>query len=353
MSLSIAVVTKRAGITLTLRSKIHDLVEVRPTEAWLARAWPEDVVVLDLDAPAAAVAAIEELRSTDKNRPIVVISGEGDQWEELGRLFTDLLIVPLPITAATLLDTVDRAAALATDWVPSLVPVVATDEDGGLSTIEPPISVMAAPRLESQATTTKPTKHKASPRRSQTAVPQAHPDDPAGQELASSRVVHFVELLLRDVNLLPRLGQTAEVVRRDATAAVPAEASVVLVPDGEIWRVEAGHNLRPLEQRFQIDSTHWLAAEIARLRRGLVIKNTDIARNQLAGAPLASWANWLALPVGDTEVIVVLAREGIPFAKTDMTRATQAIAHMAAEVRHAIAVRALARAMSDFRDLVD
>jgi hypothetical protein len=363
MTLSIAVATKRAGISLTLRSKAHDLIEVRPTGAWLERAWAEDVVVLDLDMADKTRSAIEELRAQHEGRPIVVVAGEGDEWNDLKIAFPDLLVVPLPVTAATLLDTVDRAAALAAARLVSATkdPAVSTEVHADEATVadsptivtaarEPHPEPAAAPGLKAT-----PTKHKAPTRRITPAAAAGSEDRDVLTipEPASSRVVHYVELLLRDVNVLPRLARTAEVVRKDATAAVPAEASVVLVPDGEVWRVEAGHNLRPLEERLQIDPTHWLVAEVAMQRRGLMIRNTDIARNRLAGAPLASWANWLAMPVGDTDVIVVLAREDRPFAKADMARATKAIAHLTADVRHAVAVRALARALADFRDLVD
>jgi hypothetical protein len=359
VSLSIAVVTKRTGISLTLRSKVHHLVEVRPTGSWLDRSWTEDVVVLDLDTPAATASAIEHLRASESWRPIVVVAADEEGWEDLAQRFPDLLIVPLPVTAATLLDTVDRAAAAASKPVPTpatVAPSTASIDEPSL--IDTSGSVVTTPSIEipAEAETrphATPTKHKAPTRRSQaTAAPEGRAL--AGTaELATTRVAHYVELLLRDVSLLPRLSQTAEVVRKDATVTVPADASAVLVPDGDIWRVESGHNLRPLEERLQLDPAHWVVAEVAMQRRGLMIKNTDIARNRLAGAPLASWANWLALPVGDTDVIVVLVRDESAFTKADLARAAEAIAHMASEVRHAVAVRALARALSGFRDLVE
>jgi len=111
MSLLVAVVTKRTGVTLTLGSKSHHLVEVRPVADWLERSWTEDVIVLDLETGEATSAAVQRLRLMDAVKPIVVIAADGPRWESLTSQYPDIFVVPLPITASTLLDTVDRAKA--------------------------------------------------------------------------------------------------------------------------------------------------------------------------------------------------------------------------------------------------
>src|SRR4051812_37613312 len=111
MSLLVAVVTRRTGVTLTLGSKTHHLVEVRPVGEWLERSWVEDVIVLDLETGDATSSAVERLKFIDAGKPIVVIAADGAPWDRLTSQYPDLFVVPLPITASTLLDTVDRARA--------------------------------------------------------------------------------------------------------------------------------------------------------------------------------------------------------------------------------------------------
>jgi hypothetical protein len=148
------------------------------------------------------------------------------------------------------------------------------------------------------------------------------------------------------------VADTAGVVLSRATEAAAADAATVLVPDDGVWRVEAGSGLRPLEERLQLNASHWLVTEIAIGRRGLLIKNTDVARNQLAGAPLASWANLLAAPVAD-DVFLLLARERSAFTREDLTRVAGAVAGFDTLMNDAIDVRRLARKMIDYLDLVE
>ena len=158
--------------------------------------------------------------------------------------------------------------------------------------------------------------------------------------------------LLLEVGRLPRVADTAVVVLSRATEAAAADAAAVLVPDEGVWRVEAGSGLRPLEERLQIDASHWLVTEIAIGRRGLLITNTDVARNQLAGAPLASWANLLAVPVAG-EAFLLLARERGAFTREDLTQVAGAVVGLDAPMSDAIDVRRLARKMIDYLDLVE
>ncbi len=164
--------------------------------------------------------------------------------------------------------------------------------------------------------------------------------------------MNMVRALLREVGLLPRVADTASVVLSRATEAATSDAAAVMVPDDGMWRVEAGSGLRPLEERLQLDGSHWLVTEIAVGRNGLLIKNTDVARNQLAGAPLASWANLLAVPVGG-EVFLLFARERSAFTREELTHVVDAVAGMDALLNDAIDVRRLARKMIDYLDLIE
>jgi hypothetical protein len=377
MSLLVAVVTRRTGVTLTLGSKSHHLVEVRPVGEWLDRSWVEDVIVLDLETGDATATAVERLRLMDAGKPIVVIAADGAPWDLLTTLYPDLFVVPLPITASTLLDTVDRAkAASRTVTVappareidsppppmtvapePIAIPVPADQparahrgphrEAAGRRRLRPDPLVDVEPA--SAVATERPSAAPPAPSAAPSPVPAA-PSAPLPHQ--SSDAIGKVRALLLEVGVLPRVADTAGVVLSRATEAAKADAAAVLVPDEGVWRVEAGSGLRPLEERLQIDATHWLVTEIAIGRRGLLIKNTDVARNQLAGAPLASWANLLAVPVA-AEAFLVLARERSAFTREELTQVAGAVEGLDAPMNDAIDVRRLARKMIDYLDLVE
>ncbi|HET7736865.1 MAG TPA: hypothetical protein VFK52_12880, partial [Nocardioidaceae bacterium] len=135
--------------------------------------------------------------------------------------------------------------------------------------------------------------------------------------------------------------------------AVGCEASVVLVRDGDSWRVAAGEHLRPLEERLQVAGDHWLVKEVVDSHHGVTITDTDIARTRLGGAPLASWPNLMALPVDDVQAFVVLARTAKAFTRKELNLARREIDTFGDQIHDAIDVRALARRMREFLDLVD
>ena len=344
MTLSIAVVTRRAGVTLTLGSKAHTLIEVRPSGGWLARPWEEDVVVLDLESSAATTTAVRELRRAHPALPIVVI-GANDVLTE-GLDGHTVLTVPLPMTATTLLDTVDRAAALA---VPHAAPP--TEHDASARGVA--VDTELLPQVLRS-------RHAASHGRDAPAtkvapVPVVIEPEPAapGISVAIESPVDLVRALLPRIAALRTLQDIAELVRSLATEGASAGASAVLVPDNDVWRVAAGSGLRPLESRLQINAGHWLVNEIALRDRGLLIRNTDIARSQLAGSPLASWAQLLAAPVGASRAIVVLARADEPFSRAELTKVATDVAGLAQAMDDALATRELARQLIDYLDLVD
>ena len=163
----------------------------------------------------------------------------------------------------------------------------------------------------------------------------------------------MVRDVLPVVGHLSRVPEVAELLRSRCAAAVSCEASAVLVPDGDVWRVSAGAHMRPLEERLQITAEHWLVSEIVRAGHGVLIRDTDVARTRLSGAPLASWPNLLALPIPEVDAIVLLARKTKAFGRGDLTKGRQAIGQAAIQLREAFDVRSLARALSAFVDPVD
>ena len=349
---TIAVVTKRVGLTLTMQSPSHRFTEVRPAPDWLSRPWKEDVLVLDLETAEVTLDAVETLRQSGVDAPVIVVANESDGWDEVIALHSDLFLVSLPITPAGLMTTVDRAArarkpsplsvtaALSSAEVQpedASAPVLAAAQPTGLDVPVPeprPQIVRPEPTVPTAPAEPAPEPREARPARS------TRRDDPIG----------LVRGLGALVDRLSSVPDAAEVVRLRCASAVRCEASAVLVPDESVWRVSAGEHLRPLEERLQIDQTHWLVSEVVQAGHGVLIRDTDIARTRLTGAPLASWPNLMALPVAEVGAVVLLARGTDAFGRGDLTRGQRAIGSAAEDLQAAMDVRALARALVDFID---
>jgi hypothetical protein len=410
---SIAVVTKRAGLALTMHTPTHHFVEVRPVAGWQTRTWAEDVVVLDLETAESTLSAIETLTGSGVEAPVIVVATDSDGWDELLSLYPDLSLVSLPIMPASMLSAVDRAVRHShadrsvRDAVPvgpdEAVPAGAAPPVPEPGPAPPPAktSPAVAPETPPSPRRAKPPREVATPPPAPVPPPQAEPvpaaasasvSQPAkvktkGARRAKSReavaerkapppeapeaptpepeprrhrvgdprqtLMTMVHGLSRDASRLSRVHEVAEVIRRNCAGSVDCGASAVLVPDGDVWRVAAGQHLRPLEERFQITTEHWLVTEVATAHHGVLIKDTDIARTKLGGAPLVSWPNLLALPVEEVGAIVLLARDGNGFGRGDLTKVRQALGDAGTQLRDAVDVRDLARRLAKFTDLVE
>jgi hypothetical protein len=141
------------------------------------------------------------------------------------------------------------------------------------------------------------------------------------------------------------VSDTAQVLADDVIERANADAAAVLVPDGPLWRVSGGVGLRPLERRLVLEDAHWLITEIGSAGRAVLIEDTDIIRQQLAGAPLAAWRHLLAVPVPDVRAIVVLARggEGGPFTDRELGAVIAPVREAATLLAQAVQTRKLAR----------
>ena len=65
------------------------------------------------------------------------------------------------------------------------------------------------------------------------------------------------------------------------------------------------------------------SAEVVGRGHGLLIRDTDIARTRLSGAPLAAWPNLMALPVTEVNAVILLARQLKEFSRADLTKGKQ------------------------------
>lgn len=176
----------------------------------------------------------------------------------------------------------------------------------------------------------------------------------ATRRKAGDEPVELVRALARSLDRLYGVPETAEVIITDAVALTKADAGALMVPDGGDWRVAAGVGLRPLEHRYELRAESWLVQEIARGLKGAIVEDSDIARERLQGAPLASWRHLLAAPVPEVQALLILARrEDPPFDEHDLAALATVGAEAGPLLAAAIDTRALARRLWEFRDEVD
>lgn len=114
--------------------------------------------------------------------------------------------------------------------------------------------------------------------------------------------------------------------------------------------MEAGISLRPLEHRLTLGGDDWIVKEVVDARQALLIAGSDIARQRLAGVPLASWEHLLAAPVGKGPGLVVLARTTRAF-EEELLETLRPLDEEAAELfASALSLRRLARALNRYVD---
>jgi CheY-like chemotaxis protein len=173
----------------------------------------------------------------------------------------------------------------------------------------------------------------------------------AGHAVRGEDAVDLVRRLSGQLHRLYGVPEVSEVIVTDAVDRTKADAGAILVPDAGDWRVAAGVGLRPLETRYELHDSSWVVQQVAKAHKGVIIQESDVAREQLQGAPLASWRHLLAAPVPDVEAVLLLARrEDPPFDEGDLavlaTLGTEAGPLLSA----ALETRSLARHLYDFRD---
>jgi len=103
------VVSRSMALALRL-ADTHDVVEAAADHlADLVPPADVDAVVLDVGDPALAVATVERLRADGDGIPLLVVSGYQPAWTGLTAVgLPRVVVVPLPVTRAALLEGVDR-----------------------------------------------------------------------------------------------------------------------------------------------------------------------------------------------------------------------------------------------------
>lgn len=173
----------------------------------------------------------------------------------------------------------------------------------------------------------------------------------ATDRLGEQAPPELVATLLGLADGLYTLTETAQVIVEDAVSRAAADSGTLLVPDGEYWRVAAGVGLRPLEYRYQLTEDSWLVTSVGSSKKGVLVEDSDVARQQLHGAPLASRTHLLAVPVAAADAILLMSRDHDP-AFDELVLAD--LAHLADEagalLQRAVDVRSLARSLARHLD---
>ena len=344
----------------------HDVADVRPDELERSIATRQgiDVLVLDLDTPELGLAAVRVARASGATAPMLLLSSDRARWNA-----ADLRTVSagqarlLPRDRATLqvalqlsLDAHGMNAAS-----PSGVP--RTRHSLRLPNLSSESAVLDFDdRRRPEAPPEVPSAHAGRVlhrfRRRHDVVElttseQLAPTDPAD---TAPSVLELVRQLSDRAAELYSVPETALAIVSDAVERTRAHAGAILVPDSpgppyQLWRVAGGMGLRPLEGRYELDDGAWLIQQVVTGDKGLLIEDTDIVREQLRGAPLASWRHLLAAPLAAVASVLVLARrDDPPFSEHDLAALAGLTVEAGPRLDAAMAARTRARDLSELRD---
>lgn len=410
----VTVVTRNPAIAVGLTHHGYDVNDVRPDRHgdWVRQAFGSNAVVLELSDPIAADAAVRRLRAEGNGVQVLVIRSDIGGWDEvLAHAGEGVRSLPLPISLPALMATLESLVADGPIDVPppprneeELLAAVARQvgltitESGALAGEahahmmealddepdspegEPPAppSPEPVPEVEpvpmpdgdpvpmpepSPAPVPEPSpvpEPEPSPEPLPEPLPEPSPvpEPPAPQPTpgpppsprAAAGLIAALTAVARD---LTGVAEAAQVVAEELAERVSAEAAALLLPDGDEWRVVGGVGLRPLEQRARLTLDHWLVQHVVVASQGVVVQDTDAARDKLMGAPLASWNEVLAVPVEGVRGVFVAARAEEAFGENALNAACAVAEEAAPLLREALTVRVLARALAPYAELDD
>lgn len=362
MASAVVVVTRNATLSVGLIHHGYDVAEVRPDShgEWVAESRTADAIVLELSDAVAAEAAVQRLRAEGLGIPVLLVSNRTPGWETTAEhVGAAARVLPLPISLPMLTAAIDDLIAAGPVEVPppprnetEMLSAVAASvglaisDDGTIVADEGPATLPRVRPPEDLARAAAP-ETVAEPEPEEPAAPPAFVAPP---EPVPTNIEDLVAALVHRVGELSGLDECAGVAVDELADRTGAEATVCLLPDGDEWRVAGGRGLRPPENRLRLPADHWLVLHVATDGEALVVDEPEIT---LAGAPLASWAHVLAVPVPGLRGVLVAARAQEPFTEDALGAASGVAAEAAALLADAVAVRELARALAPYADTDD
>ena len=331
----ILVVSEEQVLAETVASAGYRVVALTPDQlgAWLAEDHdPLDAVLLDSFLPGQSFVALGQIQAAGRRVAVLLLERPDPRMSSPSlRLLPGIAVLPLPATydhifgaIADLLYAADDATVIAQPGTAPTSPPAATGsvrdavaaavdralaepEIGRRLTVKPTMVRVAPPDVGDADTAVVPVQVPASPEEALPPEAEAaleRPIEPAAGQLAT--------LLAERTDDLAGVAETAQVIVEQALELTGADSAALLVPDGQRWRVAADIGLRPVERRLELLPDSWLVTQVAQPEKGLLIEGTDIARRQLAGAPLASRKHLLAVAIPGSRALLLLARRADP-----------------------------------------
>ncbi len=327
------IVSRTPSLAVGLAGTRFDVLVLSTDEALRAERDPEvDALLIDVQGADRAIQLLDRLREPDDPVPALVLAGPDWERAPLEGVPATFLVVR-PVSQSSLI------AALNGMLTPPVARAAAAP-----STLAQPLEDHAdQPTSSVAASPASPRARMANPRRRRSAeTPRPKPEPP--RRRSDPKPIDLVQSLLPHADHLPWLPETSDAVLAHALEVARAEAGVLLLREGDRWTVASGAGLRPLEFRYELGPDHWLVATVCQAERAVVVADTDIARSELSGAPLASWRNLVALPIPAAEGVLLLARRADPgFTEADLEQLTEVIREARQPLAEAVAVRRLAR----------
>jgi hypothetical protein len=382
----IVVAADNRSLSLGLAGLDYDVVDISPSQLtkWGATE-AADVLVVGIDDAADAIDLVRQFDGVRPGMPSLVVCGDPRGWEAQPVDGLNIEVLPLPVTRPSLVAAIQRLTTPVAER--SEPPSAPLEEIADVAVVPATPAVTKTPVTEKTAPPARHivaarstnalrerlanTSHDRAPRSSATvdeelAQLRARADVPRSEAsstqetsaataplVAASGVADVVRSLLARSPELYDVRDAARAVLEESAAKADVLAAVVLLPDGDVWRVCAAIGARPLEWRYVLEPDSWVVTTVVDGNRGVIVEESDIARQRLGGAPLAHHKHLMIVPIVGPRGVIVLARESEPFTEAELTAIAQIAADAGRVLSDGVAVRDLARALSDFRGLDD
>jgi hypothetical protein len=393
---TLLVVSRNASLAVALQHHDYDVLDVRPDRhgMWMSEVAHADGVVLELSDPVAAESAVLRLRSDGYRVPVLLVSTDRPGWDVVEpQLGAATKVLPLPLTLPSIVTQLEallaggpapdgavpvRAVAeVVAEPEPVAEPVppravVGETEEETLHAVAATVGLRIAPEgrlvpTEEGVPYVPPPVASPAPEPEPVAEPVAEPEpvaelvpEPAPERAAPvapapvpTNAPALVDALLGAVRELTGVAECAEVVVAEVAERLGASAAALLLPDGDVWRVAGGVGLRPIEYRGELGADAWLVESVVDAEQAMLVDDSDAVRERVAGAPLASHRNLLAVPIPGVRGLIVASREDTAFAPEDV-EPVAALAKEATDLlRDALRLRDLARALAPYAEQDD
>ncbi len=162
--------------------------------------------------------------------------------------------------------------------------------------------------------------------------------------------LELVSALRERVDGFYSVNDVADFVLAEMVERSEATAGAALMRAGDMWLVEAGVGLRPLEGRLKVPTQHWLVRRVVEEKLGLLVTRSDGSGHELLGAPLASWEHLAGVYLPEGELLILLASADQPFTEGHLKAVRNFDDECKDLLREACAVRELARLLAPLAD---